>query len=634
VTRTQLPNWAREVVTLLPACAHFLLSGNVHDQYFVRTDDGGAGRTVLSPLPRLLAEAFREHGIETTVSYDITRGGMTIPGDAATTERAERILGGRMKDVAPARSLRELGELISAVSAADEPIALLLVSASRLVRDVTQLSDEEFDFYRRVDTTARRSQPVDRPDSRRSLFNPIVWVLDSERDVPRWFALRNEALRSIVLPLPDAGERHELAERLVPQLGGGAGPGLSAAAKVLAEQTAGMTLVALNRTVAIARDQGLGPERVEDAARSYRVGVTDNPWRASYLTARLRAELVALTDDPAASRRSFLRTRVLGQEVAVRKALDILIRSATGLTAAHAQASATRPRGILFFAGPTGVGKTELAKALTKLLFDDERFYVRFDMSEFSAEHAADRLIGAPPGYVGHNAGGELTNAVRQRPFSLILFDEIEKAHPRILDKFLQLLDDGRLTDGQGETVYFTESVIVFTSNLGVYSDSEEPDGLGGTVRVRRPTVDRANVSYPEMSARIAAAIRRYFVLELGRPELLNRIGDNIVVFDYIDAATGELILQLMVRNVIDRVRQEHQIDLRIGDKAMQRLKAACLSGEALQLGGRGIGSILETALVNPLANCLFRTAFQPHEKLELELSQDGDTWSANLSRA
>jgi ATP-dependent Clp protease ATP-binding subunit ClpA len=324
----------------------------------------------------------------------------------------------------------------------------------------------------------------------------------------------------------------------------------------------------------------------------------------------------------------------LGQEVAARKALDILIRSATGLTAAQAQASATRPRGILFFAGPTGVGKTELAKALTRLLFDDERFYVRFDMSEFSAEHAADRLIGAPPGYVGHDAGGELTNAVRQRPFSLILFDEIEKAHPRILDKFLQLLDDGRLTDGQGETVYFTESVIVFTSNLGVYSDAEEPDGAGGTIRVRRPTVDRANVSYAELAAGIEAAIRQYFVLELGRPELLNRIGDNIVVFDYIDADTGQRILELMVRNVIGRVRQEHQIDLRISEKAMQHLKAACLSRDALQLGGRGIGSILETALVNPLANCLFQTSYQPDDKLELELNHDEDTWSASLSPA
>jgi ATP-dependent Clp protease ATP-binding subunit ClpB len=176
--------------------------------------------------------------------------------------------------------------------------------------------------------------------------------------------------------------------------------------------------------------------------------------------------------------------------------------------------------------------------------------------------------------------------------------------------------------------------VIVFTSNLGVYSDSEEPDGAGGTVRVRRPTVDRARVSYPEMSAKIEAAIRQYFILELGRPELLNRIGDNIVVFDYIDAATGELILELMVRNVIDRVRQEHQIDLRIGDQAMQRLKAACLSSETLQLGGRGIGSILETSLVNPLANCLFRTSYQPHDKVELDLTQGEDTWSASLSPA
>jgi ATP-dependent Clp protease ATP-binding subunit ClpB len=639
VTEANLPNWAREVITLLPACAHFLLSGNIHDQYFVRPgpiDGNGARRSVLWPLPRLLAEAFRANGIETIVAYDITRGGRTVPGDTASTERAERILGGRMKDVAPARSLRSLGELISLVTRADEPIALILLSASRLVRDVTQLSEEEFDFYRQVDTTARGSQPVDRKDNNRSLYNPVVWVLDSERDVPRWFALRNEALRSIVLPVPDSGERRALAERLVPQLGGTGEPSLSAAAKVLAEQTAGMPLVALSRTVAIARDQGLGPERVEDAARSYRVGVTDNPWRASYLTARLRAELTAMTRDSADGSDSFLRTRVIGQEVAVRKALDILVRSATGLTAAQAQASATRPRGVLFFAGPTGVGKTELAKALTKLLFDDERFYVRFDMSEFSAEHAADRLIGSPPGYVGYNAGGELTNAVRQRPFSLILFDEIEKAHPRILDKFLQLLDDGRLTDGQGETVYFTESVIVFTSNLGVYSDSEEPDGAGGTVRVRRPTVDRASVSYAEMSAKIEAAIRQYFVLELGRPELLNRIGDNIVVFDYIDAATGELVLELMVRNVIDRVRQEHQIDLRIGERAMQRLKAACLSSETLQLGGRGIGSILETSLVNPLANCLFRMSDELHDKVELDLSQDEDKdiWSASLSPA
>jgi energy-coupling factor transporter ATP-binding protein EcfA2 len=641
VSDVRLPNWAREVVTLLPACAHFLLSGNVHDQYFVRTaGQDGRERATLLPLPRLLAGAFRGHGIETAVGYEITRGTFTIPpGNTAVAARAEQILRGKLPEIAPPRSLSGLGELISRVAAAEEPVALVIGSASRLVRDITQLSDEEFDFFRHVDAVARDSQPPDRAGSDRLFYNPVVWVLDSDRDVPRWFALRNEALRSIVIPLPDSGERRELAERLVPGLGPDAQPGaLNAAAKVLAEQTASMTLTALNRTVAIARDQGLGPERAEDAARSYRVGVTDNPWRASYLTSRLRTEVAAPNGSPASvqpgEQASLLRSRVIGQEVAIRKALDILVRSATGLTAAQAQSAATRPRGVLFFAGPTGVGKTELAKALTRLLFDDERFYIRFDMSEFSAEHAADRLIGAPPGYVGHDSGGELTNAVRQRPFSLILFDEIEKAHPRILDKFLQLLDDGRLTDGQGETVYFTESVIVFTSNLGVYSDTKESDGMGGTVRVRRPTADRAVVSYAEMTARIEASIREFFVLELGRPELLNRIGDNIVVFDYIDAATGQQILELMVRNVADRIRQEYQITLRVSDKAMRLLETACLSPDALQLGGRGIGSILETALVNPLANAIFQAGPQPGEAAELELSRDGDQWAAHLTPA
>ena len=133
-----------------------------------------------------------------------------------------------------------------------------------------------------------------------------------------------------------------------------------------------------------------------------------------------------------------------------------------------------RPRGVAFLAGPTGVGKTELAKSVTQLLFGDESAYIRFDMSEFSAEHSDQRLIGAPPGYVGYDAGGELTNAVREKPFSVVLFDEIEKAHPRILDKFLQILDDGVLTSGRGDRVYFSESIIIFTSNLGIYSTAAD----------------------------------------------------------------------------------------------------------------------------------------------------------------
>lgn len=177
-----------------------------------------------------------------------------------------------------------------------------------------------------------------------------------------------------------------------------------------------------------------------------------------------------------------------------------------------------------------GVGKTELAKALTELLFGDERAYIRFDMSEFSAEHADHRLLGAPPSYVGYEASGELTNAIREKPFAVVLFDEIEKAHERILAKFLQLLDDGVLTSGRGERVYFSESVFIFTSNLGIY----KPVARGNRVHRVLNISPNEDKDYEAVENKVRSEIERYFKNQLNRPEILNRIGENIVVFDFI----------------------------------------------------------------------------------------------------
>jgi len=398
-----------------------------------------------------------------------------------------------------------------------------------------------------------------------------------------------------------------------------------------------MSLVAMERTIAVARDQGLGPDRVEDAARSYRVGVTANPWKAGYLRDRLRQELIALEPpDPASAAgnvpTSVLASRVLGQNAAVRKALDIIVRSSTGLTAAQAGPAASRPRGVLFFAGPTGVGKTELAKALTKLLFDDERFYIRFDMSEFSAQHAAERLLGAPPGYVGYDSGGELTNAIRQRPFSLVLFDEIEKADPLILDKFLQLLDDGRLTDGRGETVFFTEAVIVFTSNIGIYTEVDEVDNAGYRTRTRRPVTGLQDMKHEEIAAHVRKAVEDFFVNKIERPELLNRVGrDNIVVFDFIDSVIGSQIVELMLRNVSARVLQEHGVRIQFDGPTREQIYAASLDDKTLQFGGRGIGSKLETAVINPLANRLFLDTPPAGAEVVVKLEQSEDRWTARF---
>jgi ATP-dependent Clp protease ATP-binding subunit ClpA len=255
---------------------------------------------------------------------------------------------------------------------------------------------------------------------------------------------------------------------------------------------------------------------------------------------------------------------------------------------------------VAFLAGPTGVGKTELAKSITSLLFGDESAYIRFDMSEFSAEHADQRLIGAPPGYVGYDVGGELTNAVREKPFSVILFDEIEKAHPRILDKFLQILDDGVLTSGRGDRVYFSEAFIIFTSNLGIY----RIEASGGRV---------PNVSPDETGTDVARKVRieidRHFKAVLNRPEILNRIGENIIVFDFIRPEIAREIFAGIVKVVLENTDRTG-INVELAPGVREQLATLCLSD--LSNGGRGIRNQVETHLVNPLSRALFDSDAQP----------------------
>lgn len=275
-------------------------------------------------------------------------------------------------------------------------------------------------------------------------------------------------------------------------------------------------------------------------------------------------------------------------------ALPVLMRAMTGLNGLQ-HSSSMKPKGVMFFAGPTGTGKTELAKTMAECVFGDESACIRFDMSEFSQSHSDQRLLGAPPGYVGYEAGGQLTNAVRNRPFSILLFDEIEKAHPSILDKFLQILEDGRMTDGQGNTVYFSECVIIFTSNLGIYT----LDAQGNRIANVSP-----DMPYSEVSQQVRSAVERYFKLDLGRPEILNRIGENIEVFDFIRPDTAAAILKAQLKKISINLKTEHKIILSFSNKAYQFLIEKALGN--LENGGRGVGNVVESCLINPLARHLF----------------------------
>jgi ATP-dependent Clp protease ATP-binding subunit ClpA len=298
--------------------------------------------------------------------------------------------------------------------------------------------------------------------------------------------------------------------------------------------------------------------------------------------------------------------------------LDIVKRASTGISGTR---RGGRPRGVAFLAGPTGVGKTELAKTITELLFGDESAYIRFDMSEFSAEHADQRLIGAPPGYVGYDVGGELTNAIREKPFSVVLFDEIEKAHPRILDKFLQVLDDGVLTSGRGDRVYFSEALIIFTSNLGIYS----LDATGSRI----PNVT-AEQPFEEISRRVRQEIENHFKLVLNRPEILNRIGENIIVFDFIRPEIAAKIFGHMVEGILSNVGETGNV-VTITEDAKHHLRSICLAD--LSHGGRGIRNQLEAHLINPLARALFDQD-SADGRYQIEALESGTTTTLKLVKA
>ena len=276
-----------------------------------------------------------------------------------------------------------------------------------------------------------------------------------------------------------------------------------------------------------------------------------------------------------------LHTRVVGQEEAIKVVSDAVRRSRAGL------ADPNRPSGSFLFLGPTGVGKTELCKALAEFLFDSADAMIRIDMSEFMEKHSVARLIGAPPGYVGYEEGGYLTEAVRRRPYSVILLDEVEKAHPDVFNILLQVLDDGRLTDGQGRTVDFRNAVIVMTSNLGSHQIQE----LAG---------DDSAEAYVQMKAAVMGVVQAHF-----RPEFINRL-DDIVVFHPLDKAQIKSIARIQMRGLEERLA-ERGIRIEVSDKAFELLGNV---GFDPVYGARPLKRAIQQQLENPLASRILAGEF------------------------
>jgi len=268
-----------------------------------------------------------------------------------------------------------------------------------------------------------------------------------------------------------------------------------------------------------------------------------------------------------------LHERVVGQDEAITAVADAIRRSRAGLS------DPNRPTGSFLFLGPTGVGKTELCKSLAEFMFDTEEAMVRIDMSEFMEKHSVSRLIGAPPGYVGYDEGGVLTEAVRRRPYQVVLFDEVEKAHPDVFNVLLQVLDDGVLTDGQGRTVDFKQTLIILTSNLGAQALSHLPDG--------------ADVG--EAKAEVMEAVRGHF-----RPEFLNRL-DETIIFDRLNRQDMDGVVDIQLALLQSRLAPR-EISLELDGSAKTWLVD---QGYDPVFGARPLKRVIQSALQNQLAEML-----------------------------
>lgn len=599
------PAWLRELDIALPANPQVLITGNLRDTVLIPR--GAAAPRQASVVDAVLLE-LEGAGHRDVIVYDPVDGAVAA---RAQTGTATTLIADSARDTEGASPLDGLTVLLRSVVASQASCVLILDNASRLAAG-GNLSSEPVHRLLATAEKLMRTAPVRRVEGRHkaALYNTVIWLVDRESDLPAWLA-SSELARVISVPTPTMEHRAAIANSLVLSMPEAPERGTDQFTEIVhrfAAITDGLTLRSMSEIARLAQDRQISAARVDDAIRTFRHGVPDNPWQSTDLRRRIGAGA------------STLSKKVLGQPAAIRKAVDILIRSCMGLTGAESRSSGTRPQGVLFFAGPTGVGKTELAKSIAELVFGQKDSFLRFDMSEFRFDHTEARLIGAPPGYEGFGGGGELTNAIRQQPFRLILFDEIEKAHPRILDKFLQILDDGRLTDGTGATVFFSEALIVFTSNLGVYQHDESG---------RRIPVVEPDAPYEIVEREIRAAVEEHFKTEIGRPEILNRIGDNIVVFDFIAPDVVAQLVPMFTDNVIERVRDKLGFDVTIGAEANRSLVEGALS--EIEFGGRGVRNAVESMFTNPLSRALFERDVEATSVTVAELRRSDDGWTAVL---
>jgi hypothetical protein len=559
--------WLPDVYAVLFRGRYPVLHGNTDDLVRVGTTWMG--------LPEALTHVARAGGVELVGRLDVSRG-LTFD-DAVDADRFAELRraagGGRLPAKAGGGSADRAHAAFAQLDARDGPPAIGVLSdrgaALSAIRAVLEREAPRMAFIVDAPDLMLQDPGVAAASERRHLgeFRRLASVAQAgrhhiilvmRRDIapPAWLTNSVPHLEPVAVPLPDRQERllrlmadaDEFygAEQLSDRLRADKSQELAALADGLTlDETAALAPSSQIERLALAE-----PRRLISVAR---FGRRDVP--------------LSITRERARAAPEELARRVVGQNGAVKAVTRALRAAASGVDAASdPEGSRRKPLFTLVFAGGTGVGKTELAKAIAELVFGDERALVRFDMSEFQQEHEVARLIGAPPGYVGHDAGGQLTRAVAGRPSTLLLFDEFEKADPRVLDLFIHVIDDGRLTDGNGRTVDFTGTGIVFTTNLGADI-------------VYRRMRDETTLDYGQLEREVRSAIENRL-----RPELVGRLQSGIVVFDALSEDSVSGIAQKTLERLVLSAQRQAGLEVLLDTPKLIRL----VRRELLRRGGEG----------------------------------------------
>ena len=626
--------WIQEFEKHLYRRQHIILYSNIHDQFL--------WQGTYQDMACFLNAYFLNSGFDLIVRYDPVDG-LTFPQSEMRqlfdelvrqrqTEQQQERLGQSTTPVAPPVDPMQppsranpgavvqrltsshlspevaFGHLRAAISQAKNSVVAIADLTDMLTADPERyLADERHLLMLLKKCTLEGA--VIREGNLIGYRNTLILLASDLRRVPAWFYTNNPFVALVQVSRPNQEERLQFilrfgqqgfyggnrinVQRLAPQQPSD----LELAAEEFAALTEGfqtMDLEAIRHTSWRERIP-LSPKAVFRLIDFYKFGQRDEPFEQ-------------ISADKIAHARQELSQSVIGQPRAVEAVTTLLTSAKVGISLNNVSGRNNKPKGIFFFVGPTGVGKTELAKTLTRLIFGDEQAFARYDMSEYKEEHAAEKLAGAPPGFVGYEEGGQLTNRILERPYSILLFDEIEKAHPKVLDKFLQILEDGRLTDGKGQTVYFNQTVIIFTSNIGA-SDLSDPQ-TGAIIRTGIMTeVQRQGVgafSYAQVEAHFRSEVHWHFTSRIGRAELLNRLGDSIVVFDLLRPEFIWQIGEKFLKQLAESAWDKYRFLLLFETSVLEVLSVNMQEADNLLFGGRRIKTLLETLVERPLNRWIF----------------------------